>query len=705
MKQRLILYLYSIFFLLAFAGCHSRQDQLPSQAFQTVYNRFDHFNYPESLRQSLDSVIGLHPDLSFADRYNYYSYMSGYYHVRKFDDVKALVYTDSLLLMVTTHKTEPDNNIDRKASAYLARGGILFSLKKYNSALNYLYQGKLAAEQGNNQEIKSDVYYTMGMVMFKKLNYSQAARYFIQSFEATDTKQPMGFSKFYRMQEVLCNTSESYLMAGTPDSALMYFDKVMAFINSNQSFYPKEKGLTDIAKAVAEGNAGQAYLLQDDTAKGEALLRSSIAVNSRAGYDNGNALYMQIALAQFYIDKGFENLQPAKTSEILTDIKRGLDTVHSEELQAKWNYLMSHYYDMAHDPATAMVYLKQGIEYDKKTEGENKVLSETNINSYFQALQNEYEMQLLKESGQIEQVYLIISVILSVLCGIIILLIWRHWRQSKKGVDTLTRLNKKVRRQKKKLEETLVTLNARNAEKDHILKVIAHDLRNPISAINALSKLVKEDPTLDEEQNECLDLISSASIESLELIDAIMQIEGSQPVAIDKKLRDMNEIVSNCINQFRAQAASKEQTIVSRPSGTPQMALVDADKMQRVMKNLISNALKFSHKGSPVIVSVAGKEKSILIRVRDSGIGIPPAVQDKVFEPFTEARRKGTEDEKTFGLGLSICKQFVEAHGGKIWFKSREQEGTTFYVKLKKEEVNNVISDYSESLVTANESV
>lgn len=703
MKHRLILYLYSIFYLLILSGCRDRQYHDSSQAFQTVYNRFDHFNYPLSLRRSLDSVVSLHPTLSFAEKYDYYTFMCGYYHVAEQNDVKALSYTDSMLLLVTTRKTEPANDVNRKASAYLARGGVLFSLKKYNSALNYLYQSKVAAEQGNNAEIRSNVYYTMGMVMFRKLNYTEAAQCFIQSFKASGTKQPMVFGTFFRLQEVLNNISESYMMAGKPDSALLYSAKATDFINKNESFYDNKK-LIEIARAVIEGTTGQAYILKGDTATGDRLLHQSITVNSRTGYDNGNALQMQLRLAQFCLDRGFENTSPKEAAAILKASKAGLDSIPSEEMLARWNYLMSRYYDMSHDPATALVYLKQGIDYDKKTEAENKALSNTNVNSYFQALQNEYEMQLLKETNQMEQIYLIISVILSILCGTIILLIWRHWHQSTKNIDALTRLNRKVRRQKKKLEQTLVALNARNAEKDHILKVIAHDLRNPISAINALSKLVKEDPTLDTEQNECLDLISSASVESLELIDAIMQMEDSGKTSVNKELRDMNEIVSGCISQFRAQASSKDQTIVVKLSEIPQLALIDTDKIQRVVKNLLSNAIKFSHKGSAIVVSIASKEKSVIIGVKDHGIGIPERLQDKVFEPFTDARRKGTEDEKTFGLGLSICKQFVEAHGGKIWFKSIEGEGTSFYIKLQKEEDAALIAEYTEHFASMNES-
>lgn len=110
---------------------------------------------------------------------------------------------------------------------------------------------------------------------------------------------------------------------------------------------------------------------------------------------------------------------------------------------------------------------------------------------------------------------------------------------------------------------------------------------------------------------------------------------------------------------------------------------VNNDKFSRVISNLISNAVKFSHSNSTILITTQYTTESVLIKVADNGIGIPKQMQEVIFDKFTKAGRKGTAGEKSFGLGMSIVKQIVELHGGKIWLESEENKGTTIYIELK----------------------
>ncbi|RYF30507.1 MAG: ATP-binding protein, partial [Comamonadaceae bacterium] len=98
--------------------------------------------------------------------------------------------------------------------------------------------------------------------------------------------------------------------------------------------------------------------------------------------------------------------------------------------------------------------------------------------------------------------------------------------------------------------------------------------------------------------------------------------------------------------------------------------------------NLLVNAIKFSPEGSEINVFMESQVESVLIRIADQGIGIPENLKGKIFNMFTDARRAGTAGEQSFGLGLAISRQIVEAHGGKIWFENNEEIGTTFYLEL-----------------------
>lgn len=106
------------------------------------------------------------------------------------------------------------------------------------------------------------------------------------------------------------------------------------------------------------------------------------------------------------------------------------------------------------------------------------------------------------------------------------------------------------------------------------------------------------------------------------------------------------------------------------------------EKLWRVVSNLMANAIKFSPEGAVIEVSLENRGQYARIAVRDHGIGIPEGMKDKLFDLFTEAKRPGTAGEQSFGMGLAISRQIVEAHDGRIWLESQPGQGTTFFVEL-----------------------
>src|SRR5690606_37907843 len=111
---------------------------------------------------------------------------------------------------------------------------------------------------------------------------------------------------------------------------------------------------------------------------------------------------------------------------------------------------------------------------------------------------------------------------------------------------------------------------------------------------------------------------------------------------------------------------------------------LDEVKLLQVINNLISNAVKFTNPGGNIQVKLEETENSLLITIQDDGVGIPEEFQPFLFDEFTRARRKGLKGEDTVGMGLSISKKSIELQGGKIWFESKEGEGTAFFIELPK---------------------
>jgi len=239
-----------------------------------------------------------------------------------------------------------------------------------------------------------------------------------------------------------------------------------------------------------------------------------------------------------------------------------------------------------------------------------------------------------------------------------------------------------------RVRERTLDLENSNKQKDKMLSVIAHDLNNPITAINITAGLM--DISVKNREflsiSEYSDVIKQACARAINTITDVLQQARSkekdgvitmEPVDIELYLAPLL-----AVHQVRAQ--EKGVLLTFQKSRQPIMVHLNAARFSRVIDNLVSNAIKFTPAGGKVAVSVGPEGESALIKVADTGIGIPDEIRSTVFERFTGAGRQGTDSEATTGLGLSIAKDIVQEHGGKIWFTSEKQKGSTFFVELPK---------------------
>jgi signal transduction histidine kinase len=666
-----------------FAGCQRHAATDPEQnIFYKVTHQAETFGFTSETFHQLQVAFNQSKPLDFKQAFYYYNYGCGYYHTNKEDELIALKYADSMLL-VCDDQANPATDQAEIAIANLSEGDILFALKRYNEALEYYYKGKVAATKSGDQYILSEYSYRLGMAMYRKEKYDAAAQYFIDAFEQGGHRNN-SFSDFYRRQEVLNNAALSYVHDGKQDSAIWFSSKGLQYIADNVNKYAADKsGLIQAAQGVLYGTLGKAYLQSQDTA-GVGLLQKSIAINQLPGRENADALQVQAYLAQYYLDTAF-TLQLPEAFTLLMAMQHGLDTLHNEDVAIQWNELMSRYNALQGNKAEAYTYLTHYNALRNHRWAANKALAETNISNVIKLMQNRYDMRLLNTNNQLKTIYLWIAVIVCLLTSAILFLIIRNWRKEKDNSHTLALLNEQIEQQKTALEATVKQLNEQVKAKDHILRIVAHDLRNPISAISTLTRIVSEEYENEEENQEFLEMAQSACKDSLRMIDSIMQLSqqnSSEP--LKRKIFNVNEAAMECVELLRLKAHEKQQQIILHTPKVPLYTFADSDKISRVVNNLVMNAIKFSFPNSTIHVSVKDKNDNVEIEVKDEGIGIPQDMQDKVFDVFTEARRKGTSRESTFGLGLSICKQIIEAHGGKIWLESKEGLGSSFHVQLHK---------------------
>ncbi|MCU0445544.1 MAG: HAMP domain-containing histidine kinase [Microscillaceae bacterium] len=251
----------------------------------------------------------------------------------------------------------------------------------------------------------------------------------------------------------------------------------------------------------------------------------------------------------------------------------------------------------------------------------------------------------------------------------------------------LWQLNEEISRQNESIYQQNIELEKLNQLKNRLFSVVAHDFRNPLNSFRYVLEMIEEDG-LDEEEKKMVNRQLAHEIQyTAAFIDNLLnwtknQMQGIQttPTALD-----LQHILAENLQLMRAQIQQKKLKVINQVSSHCR-AWGDSEMIKLVARNLLSNAIKFSYEGGEILLSSHSQTHEIVFKIQDLGKGISPEGQKKLFGKdyfFT----KGTANEKGSGLGLILCKDFLEKNQGKIWFESSENQGSTFYFSLPKVEV------------------
>lgn len=227
-------------------------------------------------------------------------------------------------------------------------------------------------------------------------------------------------------------------------------------------------------------------------------------------------------------------------------------------------------------------------------------------------------------------------------------------------------------------------LEIANQAKDKFFSIISHDLRSPFSGlIGILDLLTDDENSFDpEEQKELLRAAKSSAHNTLELLENLLLWARSQmrTTTTSAKKQNLSEVLEKNLALKKPVASQKE---ISLTGDFPEKleALFDREMINTVIRNILSNAIKFTPKGGHVNVSALAKNGEVTVSIADSGIGIDENDPDKLFEP-DKVNRKGTQGEKGTGLGLVISKEFIKNNHGKIWAEANQPTGTIFRFTL-----------------------
>ena len=271
--------------------------------------------------------------------------------------------------------------------------------------------------------------------------------------------------------------------------------------------------------------------------------------------------------------------------------------------------------------------------------------------------------------------YLVVA-LLSFLCINYIRMNYEKEKQStiKKSVD-IQQKNEYILKQNQELKKL-------NDEKNKFLSIIAHDLRSPLASIQSyLLLLTQVDLEPDERGNLQSELLDS-TINTMSMLSKLLDWSKSQLHGLVPRFESVNlhDLIESLVSQEKHVAVRKSITIQFDVDPTI-VIYADPDMMHVVLRNLIGNAIKFTPVNGNVVIRAENVQSECVISVQDNGIGIPSDQQDALFS--LQARSTyGTENEKGVGLGLLLCKEFVNAQNGRLWFLSQLSQGTCFYISI-----------------------
>jgi signal transduction histidine kinase len=275
----------------------------------------------------------------------------------------------------------------------------------------------------------------------------------------------------------------------------------------------------------------------------------------------------------------------------------------------------------------------------------------------------------------------LIQNILVVATALSVILLFAVYRSGQRKI----KINKLLLEHQEDIKRRSIELEQLNQVKDKFFSIISHDLRSPMNALSGILNLMDKGNNISQEEFSRLSKELKTQFNHTKtlinnLLDwALLQMDK---LKIQQEKIDVHALVdSNATLVTSLQV--KEIKVINKVLPST-IAIGDTNMINLVMRNLMTNAIKFSETGAAVEVSAKEEGGNYIISVKDHGVGINPEVQRLLFEKTSGYSTRGTANEKGTGLGLILCKEFVERNGGKIWFESEQGKGSTFHFTVKK---------------------
>jgi signal transduction histidine kinase/Flp pilus assembly protein TadD len=533
------------------------------------------------------------------------------------------------------------------AYSYNNIGGI-YRLEGNNAlALEYILKALNVFEKLGNKEGMSFCTINIGLIYRRQGNYIKAMGYLNYTLRLREEiKDRPGRALALNL------IAEVHFDIGEMNAALKYYYEV-----------EKEYEAVDDKKGLAAtwGGIAGVFYKQKDFSKALEYRKKSLELSTRINYLEGQ-VHNHINLGLIYAQLGnFKqaDVEFAEALKIANNMKEIYVQIDTYKSFAKYNELKNNFKE-------ALYYYKRHASLKDSVMKQENVALLAEMESVYKAERTEKENSVLSKDIELKEKqrnYLIIIVLLILIMVIII-----YSRYYSKKVAN------------KKLEEL-------NEMKDAFFRLIAHDLKTPFNAIFGYTEILKEDfPQLtDKEKLKFIDSIGNAAKQNYQLLENLLMWSQSHTGRLEYNPLQINLKLNILESKELLMPSAKNKNIDLKIDCDDNLTLfADQQMLTTIFRNLISNAIKFTYPGGTVTIKVTEEPTGVNISVMDTGVGMNEETIRKLFKLNEITTHNGTEGEKGTGLGLILCKEFIQLHKGRIWIESEPGKGSKFIFTLPK---------------------
>lgn len=504
-------------------------------------------------------------------------------------------------------------------------GRVFKELQEYDRALNHFALSLKISNQIGDKPGLPYYYDEFGDVMMRKGNYDSALTALSKALTHIDELnlgelKPKTFSKI----------ATSYLYKKDYEKAFAYYD-------STQRLYDKTNN--QYGKAEVCLGRGIVFIEQDKYDDAERYIEESLAIARRL-----NARVLEIECYRYLHTIWEKRGDFRKALDYFKRYKTLEDSLFSQEILHKLYRDQIRYETEARDMEIAALSQIDARQKD--------------------ALKRE------------EFIRNILAVVFG-LCMLLLITVYRSGQRRKE-------INKLLVKHQKEMETRSEELERLNQVKDKFFSIISHDLRSPINALSGILDVMARGGLTQAEFAEHTKELRIRFNHTRTLLNNLLDwtLLQMDKLSLQASRIDLSKIIDENI-QLLASLNAKQITLINNVREEA-IAFADSNTINLVFRNLITNAIKFTNDGGTVIIDAKDEGGHWLVSVQDNGIGISPEVQQMLFDKTSPYTTRGTANEKGTGLGLILCKEFVEKNGGKIWVESTLGKGSTFWLTIPK---------------------